>query len=177
MGTAEDEQMLEIGRIEKAHGLKGEVVVSLISNVPGRLAPGVALSGAFSGPGATGRRTGRTGRADEALRLVIESTRPFQQRHLVQFDGIANREDAEALRGVVLRAPAVDDPEALFVHELVGCEVVDQTGVSRGQVVAVEANPASDLLVGDGGWLVPLRFVVGRQERRILIDAPDGLFE
>ena len=65
----------------------------------------------------------------------------------------------------------------MFVHDLVGCEVVDQAGVSHGRVVAVEANPASDLLVGEDGWLVPLRFVVERREDQIVIDAPDGLFE
>jgi len=174
MGTAGEEPLLEIGRIEKAHGLRGEVVVSLVSNVPGRLTPGVRLSGAFTSQGRSG---GHVGRDREPLQLEVVSTRPFQQRHLVQFGGIDTRNDAEALRGVVLRAPAVTDPEALFVHELVGCEVVDQAGLSHGRVVAVEANPASDLLVGEDGWLVPLRFVVERRDGQIVIDAPDGLFE
>jgi 16S rRNA processing protein RimM len=44
-------------------------------------------------------------------------------------------------------------------------------------VVAVQANPASDLLVMEDGNLVPLRFVVGREDRRIVVDVPAGLFE
>jgi 16S rRNA processing protein RimM len=173
MGRAHEEPLLEIGRIEKAHGLKGEVVVSLVSNIPGRLAPGVKLAGACRRSGGGGAEA-----ADEAaLQLEVVSSRPFQQRHLVLFGGIDSRTEAESLRGVVLKAPAVSDPEVLFVHDLVGCDVVDQAGVSHGRVVSVEANPASDLLVGEGGWLVPLCFVVGHRAGHIVIDAPDGLFE
>ena len=69
------------------------------------------------------------------------------------------------------------DPDALYVHELIGSEVVEQDGTSHGIVVSVEANPASDLLVGEAGWLVPLRFVVERRGRQIVVDAPEGLFE
>lgn len=173
MGAAHEGPLLEIGRIEKAHGLRGEVVVSLVSNIAGRLAPGVKLTGAPS-PGGGG---GGKGPDEGALRLEVVSSRPFQRRHLVHFAGVDSREGADSLRGVVLSAPAVTDPEVLFVHDLVGCDVVDQAGLSHGRVVSVEANPASDLLVGDGGWLVPLRFVVERREGHIVIDAPDGLFE
>jgi 16S rRNA processing protein RimM len=87
------------------------------------------------------------------------------------------RKAAEALRGSLLLAPPVTDPDALYVHELIGSEVVEQDGTSHGIVVSVEANPASDLLVGEAGWLVPLRFVVERRGRQIVVDAPEGLFE
>ena len=107
-GRAGEEPLLEIGRIEKAHGLRGEVVVSLVSNVPGRLTPGARLSGAFTGEGRSG---GDAGRDREPLQLEVVSTRPFQRRHLVQFGGIDSRDDAEALRGVVLRAQAATDPD------------------------------------------------------------------
>ena len=77
----------------------------------------------------------------------------------------------------MLAAPAVEDPEALFVHDLVGSEVVEVDGTWRGKVVAVQANPASDLLVMADGSLVPLRFVVGRDEGRLVVEVPAGLFE
>ncbi len=80
-----------------------------------------------AGSGALGRQPVGPVRPEKTLQLVITSTRPFQQRHLVQFDGIDSRDDADACRG--REAPAVSDPEALFVHDLVGREVVDQTGV------------------------------------------------
>jgi 16S rRNA processing protein RimM len=44
-------------------------------------------------------------------------------------------------------------------------------------VVAVQANPASDLLVMEDGNLVPLRFVVRREAGCIVVDVPAGLFE
>ena len=77
----------------------------------------------------------------------------------------------------MLAAPAIEDPEALFVHDLVGSEVVEADGTCRGTVVAVQANPASDLLVLADGSLVPLRFVTGRDEGRLVVEVPPGLFE
>lgn len=158
--------LLEIGHVMKPHGLGGEVVVSLVTNRVDRLAAGQRL---------TVRRAGAP-RAD-ATQLTVVSSRPFQHRHLVNFDGISTRDAAEALRGAQLLAPPVHDPETLFVHELIGREVIDLAGTSHGLVVAVEANPASDLLVGEAGWLVPLRFVVERRGRQLVVDAPAGLFE
>ena len=109
--------------------------------------------------------------------LEVRSSRPFQGRYLVQFEGVHSREAADELRDGLLYAPAVDDPEALFVHDLVGREVVEVDGTRRGTVVAVQANPASDLLVLEDGSLVPLTFVVGREEDHLLVDAPAGLFD
>ena len=146
----------------KPHGLKGEVVVRLVTNRLERVQAGSHL--VVAGTGAT---------------LVIEASRPFQGRHLVFFEGVASREAADALRGATLLAPPLDghDPDALFVHELIGSEVVDAEGTSHGRVVAVQENPASDLLVGEEGWLVPLRFVTERRPGRIVVDGPKGLFE
>jgi 16S rRNA processing protein RimM len=160
------DELLEIGCVVKPHGLRGEVVVRLVTNRLDRLAAGQRLSiqnaDASAAPGSE---------------LLVVSSRPFQHRHLVCFDGVGTREDADALRGAVLLAPKVHDPDALFVHELIGSEVIDVAGASHGLVAAVEANPASDLLVGEAGWLVPLRFVVERRGRLLVVDAPEGLFE
>ena len=107
--------------------------------------------------------------------VVVEGARPHSGRHLVRFAGVADIDAAEALRnGVLLAEPLVGDG-ALFVHELIGAEVVDTSGDFLGRVEAVEANPASDLLVLDGGGLVPLVFVVGRDGDRVVVDPPDGL--
>lgn len=164
--------LLEIGLVTKAHGLHGEVVVDLVTNRLGRLSPGRQLT-ARPRPAVPGRAP----EGDSSVELTVRASRPFQRRHLVSFEGIASREAAERLRGALLFAPPEEDPDALFVHELIGSEVVDSSGISHGRVVAVEANPASDLLVGEEGWLVPLRFVVERQGRRLVVDGPEGLFE
>ncbi|HXY45859.1 MAG TPA: ribosome maturation factor RimM [Acidimicrobiales bacterium] len=159
------DRLLEIGHVTKAHGLRGEVVVDLVTNRLERLAAGQRLTARLAGPPSIDTE------------LVVTSSRPFQHRHLVHFDGVVTREGAEALRGAQLLAPPVQDPETLFVHDLIGSEVVDLAGTSHGIVIAVEANPASDLLVGEAGWLVPLRFVVERRGGQLLVDAPEGLFE
>lgn len=142
----------------KPHGLRGEVVVELFTNRTERLAPGTVLD---SGRG--------------PLEVVRSSA--HHHRWIVAFAGVGDHAEAEALRDVVLSAEALDDPDALWVHELVGSEVLDTVGVVLGVVVAVEANPASDLLVLDGGGLVPLRFVVSTEPGRVVADPPAGLLD
>ena len=78
----------------------------------------------------------------------------------------------------MLLAEPIDDPDTLWIHELIGCRVRSQDGVDRGVVESVQANPASDLLVLDSGALVPLRFVVGEPADGVIaVDVPDGLFD
>lgn len=113
--------------------------------------------------------------------LVVLASRPHQGKWIVAFAGCERREDADVLVGKVLtgEAPVGDpDPDALWVHELVGSEVVEPDGTSRGLVEAVQENPASDLLVLASGALVPLTFLVGRDhEGRLVVEVPAGLFE
>lgn len=149
---------LTVGRVSKPHGLSGEVLVLLTTDRRERVAPDTILY--------TGER-----------QLRIESARPHQNGWLVCFEGIDNREAAEAIRGLELSAPPLVDDETLWVHELVGSVVVETNGTERGIVEAVEANPASDLLVLETGALVPLTFVVEHSAGRIVIDPPEGLFE
>ena len=170
--------LLEVGRIEKAHGLRGEVVVKLTTNVTERVRPGSVLALDAQG----------------TEHLEIVASRRHQHRWIVGFEQLRSREDAEAVHGRTLYAePITDDPEALWIHELIGAEVVERDGRERGMVVSVIDNPASDLLELDSGALVPLRFVVehgrpsgGEREgrpsgepdgtRRLVVEVPVGLF-
>lgn len=153
--------MLHVGRVDKAHGLRGEVVVSLVTNRAERVAPGARLY------------------LDEAggRELVVLTSIPFTHRWIVAFDGIFDRNASESIAHRDLYAEPLDDPDALWVHELVGKRVVDQHGTDRGPVVSVEANPASDLLVLDSGALVPMTFVVATDADVVTVDVPDGLFD
>lgn len=149
---------LEVGRIGKAHGLGGEVRVELWTE-GSRVEPGSVLT-TDRGP------------------LTVVSSRPHQDRHLVRFAGIEDREGAEALRGLVLSAPPLERPGTLWVHELIGTTVESSDGRELGVVEAVESNPASDLLVLADGGLIPLRFVVAhRPGERVVVDVPDGLLD
>ena len=150
---------LEVGRIVKAHGLRGQVQVDLWSDRVERLAVGATLE-TERGP------------------LVVVASAAHQARFIVSFDRIDSREEAERWRGVVLSAPRIHDGSVIWIDQLFGAEVVDMTGVLRGVVVDVEANPASDLMVLDTGALVPLTFVTTVEPNvRIEVDAPEGLFE
>ena len=142
----------------KPHGLRGEVVVELFTNRTERLTPGSVLD-APQGP------------------LEVVRSSPHHRRWIVAFAGVGDHAGAEALRDAVLTAEPLDDPDELWVHQLVGSEVVDTAGVAHGRVTAVEANPASDLLVLESGALVPLRFVVESGPGRVVVDPPAGLLD
>jgi len=154
----EDTTLLIIGYVRKPHGLNGEVVVRLTTNRTERLDPGSEL---FA--------------ADE--RIIVATSRPKDVDFLIRFEGISGREAAERLKGVELRAAPIDDPDELWVHELIGLRVVDQHGVDHGEVVELLVNPASDLLALENGSLVPVRFIESTTDDEILVDTPPGLFE
>lgn len=151
---------LEVGRVAKAHGLRGEVVVAPFTNRPERFAAGSVL---FLGD----------------VRREVVAARPHQGRWIVQFEGVGDRTAAEALRGALVTGEPLGDPGEgeLWVHELVGSDVVDRAGASLGRVVAVEQNPAHDLLVLDTGPLIPMVFVVEHEAGRVVVEVPEGLLE
>jgi 16S rRNA processing protein RimM len=154
------DELREVGRIGRAHGVRGDLYVHLITDRFERLAPGARL------------------RAESQWLTVIES-RPQQQRWLVHFEGVDDRTSAEKLTNSVLLAEALadDSDDALWVHELIGTRVVDRQGLERGTCVAVLDNPAHDILELDTGALVPVTFVVSCQGGVTIVDPPEGLFD
>ncbi len=116
--------------------------------------------------------------------LTVERSRLLRpERYVVAFSGVADRSGAEQLRGLELRAEALDaheTPGTLWVHQLVGATVRDTAGTELGRVASVEANPASDLLVLESGGLIPVRFVTSLDvsDRSVVqVDLPPGLLE
>ncbi len=151
--------LLEVGRITKAFGLRGEVLVALTSDRTSRLDPGSVLT------------------TDRGELTVVSSAR-HQDRWIVQFAGIMDRAVAETWRGVLLRAePVADDDDALWVYELIGATVALVDGTQVGTIVEVQGNPASDLLVLDNDALVPVVFITDHVPGRVTIDPPEGLFD
>ncbi len=150
--------LLEIGRIAKPHGLKGEVIVSLITDRLERIQPGSVLATA-KGP------------------LVVVASAKHQERWRVRFEGYNDRDAADTLHGLALHAEAIDDPDAYFVHELIGSSVVTVDGVELPPVMSVEANAAHDMLVLEDDTLIPLVFVTAREPGRLIVDLPDGLLD
>ena len=112
--------------------------------------------------------------------LRVVSSKPFGgDRFIVLFEAVADRTSAERLRGVELEAEPLDEPGVMWVHELVGAVVRDAAGTELGRVEAVEANPASDLLVLESGGLIPVRFVVSHDSaaHTLEVEIPEGLLE
>lgn len=153
-----DGALVEVGRVRKPHGLRGELVVTFFSDLDERRAPGAEFE-TDRGP----------------LRIV--RSRPHQDNHIIVFDGVADRTAADELRGLVLRAEPIDDPDLVFTHQVVGRRLVDAEGIDRGEIVGMEANPAADLLVLDDGKVVPLNFVVDIGDEVVTVDTPPGLFD
>lgn len=128
-----------VATIGKAHGLRGEVALNLRTDQPEeRFQPGVA----FAVDTTAGPRT-----------LTVLGTRAQQDRWYVTFDEVADRTDAESLRGVEL-ALAVDateeadeDPDAWYPSQLKGLAVRHVDGRDLGIVLGVDHYPAQDLLV------------------------------
>ena len=183
VGAAPAER-IAVGRIAAAHGLRGEVTVEVLSDVPGRFAPGAVLVLSLAG----------APRRD----LVVDAARPYASRHkdrlLVRFAGVDDRTAAEALRGGVLEVEAAAVPPApegsYYQFELVGCRCEDRRAGFLGEVVDVVAGGGGDLLRvfcparGDEpGSELLLPFVdayvvdVDVPGRRILMDLPEGLIE
>ncbi|AXI79620.1 ribosome maturation factor RimM [Peterkaempfera bronchialis] len=166
---------LVVGRIGRAHGIRGDVTVEVRTDEPElRLAPGAVL---LTDPPSAGP-------------LTVESGRVHSGRLLLRFAGVGDRNAAEALRNTVLIAevdPAElpDDPDEYYDHQLVGLDVVLRDGTRVGEVSEVVHLPYQDLLsvtTGDGREvLVPFveRIVpeIDLEEQRAVIDPPPGLID
>lgn len=126
-----------VGRIGRAHGVRGEVSVDVRTDEPERrFAVGTRLRVAPDRPRAT---------------VVVAAVRPHAGRLLVTFDQVLDRSAAEQLRGATLAVDVdeterPDDPEEFYDHQLVGLAVKDDAGAAVGAVEAVLHLPAQDVL-------------------------------
>jgi len=151
---------LEVGKIDKAHGVHGDVVVTLLSDRTERLDPGAVLF------------------RDDDSSLTVTKSRPHQHRFIVEFAEIRGREQADQARGTMLFGDPIDDPDTIWVHDLIDSPVMDTDGKSLGLCVTILENPASDIIVLDDESMVPLTFFVEqRGDGTIVVDPPDGLFD
>ena len=159
-----------VGRITHAHGVKGEVAVLVLTQVPERFEPGSRL---FLDEGG-------------ARSLTVSGARPHRQRLLVRFEEVADRDAAESLQGSYLFVPASSAPELpdgeFWAHDLIGCEVVTEAGRSLGLVREVIHTPANDVWAAegdDGEVLIPaLKEVVASVDltaRRVVVREIAGL--
>jgi 16S rRNA processing protein RimM len=128
--------LVVVGRIGRAHGIRGELNVEIRTDEPERR---------FA-PGSTIVCGGRT--------LTVASSRHHSGRLLVTFDEVPDRTAAEQLHGGLLEieidaAERPDDPEEFYDHQLVGLQVRGPDDSVVGTVTAVAHLPEQDTLVVD----------------------------
>lgn len=182
--------LLIVGRIGKPHGIRGEVTVEVRTDEPeARFAPGMVLR---TEPGAAPPQPAPE--HGEPFRvpaeLTVESARWHQGRLLVAFEGVLDRDVAEALRGTLLAVDSADvappeDPEEFNDHQLVGLAVVTPDGERLGEVARIDHAPASDLLVlrrpeGRTALIPFVKAIVPEVDLaggRVVVDPPAGLLD
>ncbi|HEV3473977.1 MAG TPA: ribosome maturation factor RimM [Actinomycetota bacterium] len=139
------DELLAVGRIARAHGIRGEVAVQPLTEVQARFEPGSVL------------------RLEDGRTVRVAASRGHGHRVLVKFDEVADRTEAEALRGAVLlvpqeAAPPIEDGDRFWVHQVVGLRVVTEAGDDLGPVRDVLSAPGNDVWVidaEDGELLIP----------------------
>jgi len=169
---------LVVGRVVKAHGVTGEVVVEIRTDDPDtRFAPGSSLRG-------------KPSRGGPESRYLVESVREHGGKLLVRLDGVADRNAAESLRGILFVVdsedlPPIEDPDEFYDHQLEGLRVVTTDGRLVGNVKEVLHTAAGELLsvTSETGSEVLVPFVsaivteVSLADQTIEVDPPEGLLE
>ncbi|MDP9121193.1 MAG: ribosome maturation factor RimM [Acidobacteriota bacterium] len=166
-------ETVAVGRVLRPHGLRGELVVQVLSDVPDRLDPGSVLL--------------LTRQEKLLARLTVASRRAHRSGALVRFEGCDSRDQADELRGAWLeveRARVPEPPAGTYYHyQLVGCRCRDGEAELGRVVDLLEDGGGLLLIVSDGQREVPVPFV-GRFLRRVDVergqidlDLPPGLLE
>lgn len=168
---------LMVGRVVKAHGITGELVVDVRTDDPAlRFAPGSTLRAKGSD-----RREGS---------YTVEAVRPHGVRLLVRLSGVADRDAADALRGSVFVVdstdlPPIDEDDTYYDHQLEGLRVQTTAGLelgtvtevlhtAAGELLAVKREQAPELLVPFVSAIVTS---VSLADGVVEIDPPDGLLD
>ena len=162
-----------VARIGKAHGLRGEVTVQVLTGgADKRFVPGATF---VTEPAAAGP-------------LVLRSARDHNGVLLLGFEQTDDRSGAEALRGIKLVGDAFeddDDEDTWYERDLVGLKAVTVGGDEVGEVTALQSRPTQDLLVlrltNGREALVPFVAAivpeVDIEGGRVVLDPPAGLLD
>ena len=166
--------MAVVGRIARAHGIRGQVIVNLETDFPDeRFKPGATMY---------------TERGGALTPLTVTTVRFQNGRPVIGLEGVGTMNDAEALAGLELRIPVEQLallPEGSFYHhDLVGCQVVTRQGDVVGTVERVEGTTGGSRLVvagSRGEILIPLAEdicpTIDVRAKRIVVEPPEGLLD
>ncbi|TFD77566.1 ribosome maturation factor RimM [Cryobacterium sp. Sr8] len=169
---------LRVGRLTKAHGLKGAIKLELFTDDPGRRFV----------PGAVFTLQVPTSSPWHGKTLELVELRWYNQHAVGFFKDVPDREAAETLAKAILwidqdSAEQSDEEDAWYDHQLVGLAVV-RDGIQVGTLARLEHLPAQDLLIVKtpaGEVMVPfVKAIVPSVDVKagiITITPPPGLFE
>jgi 16S rRNA processing protein RimM len=175
MSMADWDDMAVVGRIARAHGNRGDVIVDPATDFPEeRFKPGSVL------------HMRRGGGATESV--AVDHVRFHRGRPILGLAGIDTMDAAEALAGVELRIDTEAlqplPPGAFYHHDLIDCVVQTADGGAIGRVTAVEGDAAGSRLVvqsKSGEVLIPLAegicVSVDVGGKKIVVAPPDGLLD
>ncbi|MGW5779261.1 ribosome maturation factor RimM [Streptomyces sp. NPDC003863] len=166
---------LVVARIGRAHGIKGEVTVEVRTDEPElRLGPGAVL---LTDPASAGP-------------LTIETGRVHSGRLLLRFEGVRDRNAAEALRNILLIAEVdptemPEEEDEYYDHQLIDLDVVLADGTEIGVITEISHLPSQDLFIVErpDGTELMIPFVeeivteIDLEEQRAVIDPPPGLID
>jgi 16S rRNA processing protein RimM len=169
---------LRVGRLTKAHGLKGAIKLELFTDDPGRRFV----------PGAVFTLQVPTSSPWHGKTLELVELRWYNQQPVGFFKGVDDRSAAEVLAKAILwidqdAAEQSDEEDAWFDHQLVGLKVM-RDGVNVGTIARLEHMPAQDLLIvttPTGDVMVPfVKAIVPSVDVKagiVTVTPPTGLFE
>jgi 16S rRNA processing protein RimM len=142
------ESWVTIGSLGAPHGIRGEVKLFPLSDVPNR----------FEGL----RHLWWVGSKGEPKRLKVASVRPGKRFFLVTFEGYSDPESAATLTGGRVMVPAAErgKPPAgeFFIDDIIGMTVHTESGQELGRVTDIYQTGANDIYEvqgPDGEWLFP----------------------
>ena len=173
-----NQTQLRVGRLLKAHGLKGAIKLELYTDSPNeRFVPGAVLELQVPQESPWFGKT-----------VTVTELRWYNQSPVIFLEGVTDRNIAETLiRAILLVHADVEElpkeADAWYDHQLVGLKVMRE-GVEVGVVARVDHFPAQDILavtVGEKEVLVP--FVkaivpeVNVEAGTVTVTPPNGLFE
>ena len=177
-GRAEPEFLI-VGHVTRAHGIKGEVLVTPLTDHEEEVfSPGNEML--------LGDADGEL--EDDSPLLTVGSVRPYKRGLLVRFEGVEDRTTAETMAKRYLLVPSealgpLEEGE-VYYHQLLGMTVVTVTGEEVGRVREVfETEPAHLLEVKAKGRTHLTPFVerivreIDLERGRLVIEPPPGLLE
>jgi 16S rRNA processing protein RimM len=138
---------LAVGTLRRSHGIRGDMLVEVITDFPERLKPGTHL---YVG--------------DKKQVLKITRRRPHNEGMILGFEGISTAEQTAKYRAQTVYVLAEDRPPLpegeYYHHQIIGLNVVDESGAALGVITEIIETGANDVYV-----------VKNADEREILLPA------